>query len=277
MYVQANARGQRGNSSRANPRTGQRRLTQDRFALFVFRLSAFEHDKSASARGFVWLPFDNAGRINRKLLSLCRTTVNSAVHVAPYIYAAHIYVDRNFMELVLFVGIKKKHTYSPREAYVSQILITKLLRADCPAGVRAVSNYRDINAGREFDRHFRETSRAVILPRVILPRVSARQPLTRAYIYVVYYVSCIHAWFRVCWRRVWPCSVRACIPDLSADDVSLQIAKLLTRACSKGWEGKAVPPAGWKDGERGTCTIQYPTNLVSRTRVKFLLQYKRTK
>lgn len=111
MYRRANVRGQRGNSSRANPRTGQRRLTQDRFALFVFRLSAFEHDKSASARGFVWLPFDNAGRINRKLLSLCRTTVNSAVHVAPYIYMYtwRIYVPRNFMELVLFVGIKKKH------------------------------------------------------------------------------------------------------------------------------------------------------------------------
>lgn len=70
MYAWVNGRGQHGNSGRANPRTGQRRLTQDRFALFVFRLSAFEHDKSASARGFVWLPFDNASRINRKLLSL---------------------------------------------------------------------------------------------------------------------------------------------------------------------------------------------------------------
>lgn len=110
MYARANARGQHGNSSRANPRIGQRRLTQDRFALFVFRLSAFEHDKSASARGFVWLPFDNASRINRKLLSLCRTTVNSTVHVAPYIRSIH---TKNFIELVLFGGIKKK--IRPRE------------------------------------------------------------------------------------------------------------------------------------------------------------------
>lgn len=92
------------NSSRANPRTGQRRLTQDRFALFVFRLSAFEHDKSASARGFVWLPFDNASRINRKLLSLRRTTVNSAVHVAPYIYVPY----QNFIELGIIRRCKKQ-------------------------------------------------------------------------------------------------------------------------------------------------------------------------
>lgn len=70
VYAWVNGRGQHENSGCANPWTGQRRLTQDRFALFVFRLSAFEHDKSASARGFVWLPFDNASRINRKLLSL---------------------------------------------------------------------------------------------------------------------------------------------------------------------------------------------------------------
>lgn len=85
MYIRLSeyGRGQHGNSSRANPRTGQRRLTQDRFALFVFRLSAFEHDKSASARGFVRLPFDNTSRINRKLLSLrYRATVDSAVPVA---------------------------------------------------------------------------------------------------------------------------------------------------------------------------------------------------
>lgn len=128
-----NARGQHGNSSRANPRTGQRRLTQDRFALFVFRLSAFEHDKSASARGFVWLPFDNAGRINRKLLSLCRTTVNSAVHVAPYSVRIYVYAEILWSSYYLSVcikrGEKREREMFTARIYVSQILITKLLRA----------------------------------------------------------------------------------------------------------------------------------------------------
>lgn len=59
-YMYMNRRGQHGNNSCANSRTGQHRLTQDRFALFIFCLSVLQHDKSALAREFIWLLFDNA-------------------------------------------------------------------------------------------------------------------------------------------------------------------------------------------------------------------------
>jgi len=85
VYAWVNGRGQHGNSGRTNPRTGQRRLTQDRFALFVFRLSAFEHDKSASAHRIrmatLWQYRSNQSQI---AFSALRANVNSAVHVAMW-------------------------------------------------------------------------------------------------------------------------------------------------------------------------------------------------
>lgn len=208
MYDRASARGQRGNSSRANPRTGQRRLTQDRFALFVFRLSAFEHDKSASARGFVWLPFDNAGRINRKLLSLCRTTVNSAVHVA-YIYVAHIRTPKFYGARIICRYKKKTHIFAARSVRVSNF-DNEIITSD--SGVRAVSNYRDINAGREFDRHFRETSLSRGYPAASDPSPCIREAATYARVYVRGILCVMHTCMirermlktRVACARVYP-------------------------------------------------------------------------
>lgn len=108
----------------------------------------------------------------RQFGSTCRAVYIRSTYTVRKFYRARI--------IRRYKKKKKKKEFRRAQAYVSQILITKLLRA---TRVSAVSNYRVINARREFDRHFRETSRAVILPRVILPPC-IREAATYARVYV---------------------------------------------------------------------------------------------
>lgn len=150
----------------------------------------------------------------------------------------------------------------------------KLLRTNL---LSAVSNYRDINAGREFDRHFLETSRT-------LARLSCQEWSFPVYSRVSHLRACICTWYIMCHACMHvsctyvedACSrvARACVSLISPRTTSAyKLPNFLRELVQKVEKGKQCRRQDERTERGGTCTIQYPTNLVSRTgRISLIIQ-----